>query len=137
MAIPNGAGGYQITSGNGEVVLSVQGAPVAKTAAATLTADELTSGIITADLSGNVNITLPIVVGAGGVAGVNDVVSSARVNSAFSVSIINLTASTHVATVVAGTGWTIVGSAAVGAASSGRFLARKTSDTTYTLYRVA
>ena len=38
MALPNGAGGYQLGDGNiGEAVLSVQGAPTAVAAAATMT----------------------------------------------------------------------------------------------------
>ena len=136
MALPNGAGGYQVGDGNlSEVQLGVQGAPVALTAAATLTAQQLTAGIIT--YTGAVaNIQLPIVVTAGGVTGVNDVVSSAKTDSSFDVVVINI-GGTNTATVTAGTGWTLVGSAAVAAGVSAQFLARKTSDTTYTLYRVA
>ena len=47
MAIPNGAGGYQLGDGNlSEVNIGVQAAPVSKAAAATLTAAELTNGIV-------------------------------------------------------------------------------------------
>ena len=42
MALPNGAGGYQVGDGNlSEVNMGVQSAPVALTAAATLTAAQL------------------------------------------------------------------------------------------------
>jgi hypothetical protein len=58
------------------------------------------------------------------------------VNAAFDFHIIN-TGGTNAATVVVGTGWTIVGTAAVSANTSGRFRARKTGDGTWTLYRVA
>ena len=48
MALPNGAGGYQLGDGNlTEIILGTQPAPTAKTAAATLTAAELATGIIT------------------------------------------------------------------------------------------
>jgi len=130
MALPNGAGGYQLGDGNlTEVTMGVQGTPVAKTAAAVLTAAELTSGIIT--YTGAVaNLTLPTV------ALTEALVSSAKDNSSFEVVIINIGA-TNAATVVVGTGWTIVGAAAVSAGTSGQFLARKTGDLAWTLYRVA
>ena len=140
-ALSTGTGGYQYTAGDvNEAAMGVQVAPVAKTAAATLTSQELVKGILTTSLSGAVDITLPLVVtdtAAPTVLGINDVVPSAKVNSSFDWNVINLTASTHAATVVVGTGWTIVGAAAVAAASSGHFRARKTSDTTWTLYRIA
>ena len=130
MALPNGSGGYQIGDGNlTEALLDVQDAPVALTAAATLTAAQLVNGLITVSLTGaGANIQLPIVVTASGVTGVNDVVSSAKTNSAFEFNVINLTASSYAATVTVGTGWTIVGAAAVSAATSGHFMARKTSE---------
>lgn len=130
MAIPNGAGGYQIGDGNlGEVDIHTQGAPVAKTAAATLTAAELTNGIVTYT-GAAVNLTLPTV------ADLEVLVSSAKVNSCFDFSIIN-TGATNAATVVVGTGWTLVGVAAVSAVTSATWRARKTGDGTWTAYRLA
>ena len=139
MALPNGAGGYQVGDGNlSEIQLGTQAAPIALTATSnTLTATQLTGGIITSTNASAVAITLPIVVTAGGVTGVNDVVSSAKTNSSFEVVIINLGSASGEVTVGVGTGWTIVGAATVAISTSARFLARKTSDTTYTLYRVA
>lgn len=136
-----GTGGYQFTAGDlNEVAMGVQVAPAAKTAAATLTSQELVRGILTTTLTGAVDITLPLVVtdsAAPTVLGVNDVVPSAKVNSSFDWYVINLTGATHAATVVIGTGWTIVGAAAVSAATSAHFRARKTSATTWTLYRIS
>ena len=130
MAIPNGAGGYQVGDGNiSEVDIYTQGAPVAKTAAATLTAAELTNGIITYT-GAAVNLTLPTV------ADLEVLVSSAKVNSCFDFSIIN-TGATNAATVVVGTGWTLVGVAAVSAVTSATWRARKTGDGTWTAYRLA
>lgn len=130
MAIPNGAGGYQLGDGNlSEVNIGVQSAPVAKTAAATLTAAELTNGIVTYT-GAAVNLTLPTV------ADLEVLVSSAKVNSCFDFSIIN-TGATNAATVVVGTGWTLVGVAAVSAVTSATWRARKTGDGTWTAYRLA
>jgi hypothetical protein len=131
MALPNGSGGYQIGDGNlGEANLFVQGAPTALTAAATLTAAQLSAGLFTYN-GAAVDLTLPTVALLEA-----DVSSAEKVNSAFQFTIINIGA-TNAATVVVGTGWTIVGAAAVAAATSARFLARKTGTGTWTLYRVA
>jgi hypothetical protein len=131
MALPNGAGGYQLGDGNlGEANLFVQGAPTALTAAATLTAAQLSAGLFTYT-GAAVDLTLPTVALLEA-----DVSSAEKVNSAFQFTIIN-TGATNAATVVVGTGWTIVGAAAVAAATSARFLARKTGTGTWTLYRVA
>ena len=131
MALPNGAGGYQLGDGNvGEANLTVQGAPTALTAAATLTAAQLSNGLFTYT-GAAVNLTLPTVADLeAGIA------SAQKVNAAFEFGVINI-GGTNAATLVVGTGWTIVGAAAVAAATSARFLARKTGDGTWTLYRVA
>jgi hypothetical protein len=131
MALPNGAGGYQVGDGNvGEANLTVQGAPVALTAAATLTGAQLSNGLFTYT-GAAVNLTLPTVADLEA-----DVSSAQKVNSAFQFGIINI-GGTNAATVVVGTGWTIVGVAAVSANTSAQFLARKTGDGTWTAYRVA
>ena len=130
MALPNGSGGYQVGDGNlAEVNMSVQATPVAKTAAAVLTAAELTTGIVT--YSGAVaNITLPTV------ALTEALVSSAKVNSSFDFSILNI-GGTNTATVVAGTGWTLVGVVTVLALVSSTWRAVKTGDGAWTAYRLA
>ena len=130
MALANGSGGYQVGDGNlAEVNMSVQATPVAKTAAAVLTAAELTTGIVT--YSGAVaNITLPTV------ALTEALVSSAKVNSSFDFSILNI-GGTNTATVVAGTGWTLVGVVTVLALVSSTWRAVKTGDGAWTAYRLA
>ena len=61
MALPNGAGGYQLGDGNiGEAVLSVQGAPTAVAAAATMTAAELANGLFVFNGTAG-SLTLPTV----------------------------------------------------------------------------
>jgi hypothetical protein len=131
MALPNGAGGYQIGDGNlGEANLTVQGAPTALTAAATLTAAQLANGLFTYT-GAAVNLTLPTVADLEA-----DITSAQKVNAAFEFGIINI-GGTNAGTLVVGTGWTIVGVAAVSANTSARFLARKTGDGAWTAYRVA
>jgi hypothetical protein len=130
MALPNGAGGYQVGDGNlSEVILGTQPAPTAKTAAATLTAAELATGIITYT-GAAVALTVPLGTD------LDAAFTSMKVNSSFDFFIIN-TGATNAATVTANTGCTLVGTAAVSAATSCQWRVRKTADATYVFYRVA
>ena len=131
MALPNGAGGYQVGDGNqGEVVLFPQGAQAAYTAAAApLLSQDLAGGIITYNAAGANNLQLPTV------ANLEVVAASANVDTAFDFSVASLGAGTG--TVTTNTGWTLVGSMAVATNVSGRFRARKTGDLSWTLYRIS
>jgi hypothetical protein len=130
MALPNGAGGYQVGDGNlTEVVLGVQSAPIAKTAAATLTAAELANGIITYT-GAAVNLTVPLGVD------IDAAFPSMKVNSCFDFYIINIGA-TNAATLTANTGCTLVGTAAVSAATSCNWRVRKSGDGTFVFNRIA
>lgn len=143
MALPNGAGGYQVGDGNlNEPIISYVAAPLTETgtSAVTLTAAEVTGGILIANPgTTGTTYTMPIVVTSGATTGVNDLVSSAKVGSTFNWVIINIGTTTGDITLAAGTntGWTIVGSLAIDNETSASFVARKTSDTTWTLYRTA
>ena len=129
MALPNGAGGYQIGDGNlSEVNIGVQSAPTSKAAAATLTAAELTNGIIIYS-GATASLTLPTV------ADTEALVSSAKTNSSFEVNFINTGAGTL--TVAAGTGWTLVGTVTSATLTSAAWRARKTGDSAWSLYRMA
>jgi hypothetical protein len=142
MALPNGAGGYQVGDGNlNEPVIGYLPAPTTETgtSAVTLTAAEVTGGILIANPGTTATTyTMPIVVTSGATVGVNDLVSSAKVGSTFNWVVVNIGTSTGDITMAAGTGtgWTIVGSLAINDGTSASFIARKTSDTTWTLYRV-
>ena len=136
MALPNGAGGYQIGDGNlNEVQLITQAAPPTATTGATLTVAQITGGILLGSPGTTASAyTLPAV------ATLEATVSSAKVNSAFDFSVCNVDgSSTGVITMTAGTGWTIVGLATIAATAgtTGSFRARKTGDGTWTLYRLA
>ena len=131
MALPNGAGGYQLGDGNvGEAQLTVQGAPTALTAAATVTAAQLANGLFTFDGTTG-NMTLPTV--ADLEAGIS---SASKVNAAFDFYVVNIDNADAI-TLAVGTGWTIVGAAAVSSATSAHFRARKTGDGTWTAYRMS
>ena len=130
MALPNGAGGYQLGDGNeSEINMVTQVTPTAKTAAATLTPAELATGIITYT-GAAVALTMPLGTD------IDAAFSSMKVNSSFDFYIIN-TGATNAATVTANTGVTLVGAAAVAAATSSNWRVRKTADNTFVAYRVA
>ena len=130
MALPNGAGGYQVGDGNlGEVTLSTSAIPTAYTAAATLTTADLAGGAVVYTSGSTADLTLPAV------SVVDADISSAKVNSSFEFSLI--ATSTGVPTIVVGTGWTLVGVGTGVASRSVLFRAVKTSATTYNLYRIA
>ena len=129
MAFPNGTGGYQVGDGNlTEVQLNTQTAPASKAAAATLTAAELTNGIVQYT-GASASLTLPTV------ADLEVLVSSAKNNSSFDVNFINTGAGTL--TIAVGTGWTLVGTVTSATLTSAAWRARKTGDGAWTLYRIA
>jgi len=130
MALSNGTGGYQIGAGaTDEAIMFVQGAPTALTAAATATASQLENGLFTFDgTAGNLSLPTVALMEAG-------MPSAQKVNSAFDFFVINLDASDAI-TLAVGTGWSIVGVAAVAAVTSAQFRARKTGDGTWTAYRI-
>ena len=130
MALPNGAGGYQVGDGNlGEVTLGTSAIPTAYTAAATLTTLDLAGGAVVYTSASTADLALPAV------SVVNTDISSAKTNSSFEFSLV--ATSTGVPTITAGTGWTLVGVGTGVASRSVLFRAVKTSATTYNLYRIA
>ena len=130
MALPNGAGGYQVGDGNlGEVTLGVSSIPTAYTAGVTLTSADLAGSLVVYTSASTADLALPAV------SVVNTDISSAKVNSSFEFALV--ATSTGVPTLTVGTGWTLVGSGAGVASKSVLFRAVKTSATTYNLYRIA
>jgi hypothetical protein len=133
MALSNGTGGYQIGAGaTDEAIMFVQGAPTALAAAATATAAQLQNGLFVFDGAAG-NLTLPTValLEAG-------MPSAQKVNSAFDFFVVNIDAGgSDTVTLAVGTGWSIVGVAAVTVNTSAHFRARKTGDGTWTAYRIS
>ena len=130
MALPNGAGGYQLGDGNlSEVVLVTSATPTAYTAGVTLTAADLAGGLIVYTSASTANLALPTAAAA------DEAFSSAKPYSAFDISLI--ATSTGVPTITAGTGWTLVGVGTGVASKSVLFRAVKTGDASWSLYRIA
>jgi hypothetical protein len=138
MAFPTSGGGYQLTDGNlNEPKIGVQPDPAVVTAAATLTAAQVLTGLLivsTAATTTNQAYTLPTV------ASLEAALVNPKLNSTIEFVVINLGTSSGTATMTTNTGWTVaatLGAVAVAVTASGRFLGRKTSDTGWTLYRIA
>jgi hypothetical protein len=128
--LPNGAGGYQIGDGNlNEPDLFIQQLPITLAAPATVTAQQLSSNNMIVYTGAAGAITLPTAVS------LDAYVSSAVVNHSFEFYVINTSANT--ATVTAGTGWTLVGVAAISTLTSATWRARKAGDGSWTAYRLA
>ncbi len=142
MALPNGAGGYQLGDGNlSEITFTTQVAPDALSGATvTVTAANLAKGVVTMDSGGTDAGTYTFPTGAL----IDAAFTSLKVDSAFDVSFINIgdNAANDV-TFGAGAGNTLVGNAVVqdgataAANTSGVFRFRKTGDAAYTIYRIS
>jgi len=88
-----------------------------------------TDGIVSATPTTGRNIQAPTA------ANIIALASNYAVGDSFEVTLINLAANTHALTLTVNTGLTIVGSAAVPAASSGTFVVRIASSTAVVCYR--
>jgi hypothetical protein len=110
-----------------------QVAPTAKTTTGTLTIAELLTLILTVTSATAVSLTLP----TGTLSDAGILSGALAVNEAFEWYIINLGSSSGAATLVAGTGHTIVGSAITAISTSSRWLTRKTATNTFVTYRIA
>ena len=135
MALPNGAGGYQVGDGNrNEVRMGYGAAPQTATSTATLTAAQITGGILYANPSTSAaTYTLPTA------SDIDNAVPSATTGSTFDLSIVNVGTSSGTVTLSMGTGVTDGGNAAVAVAvtSSAAFRFRKTGDGAWSVYKIA
>jgi hypothetical protein len=135
MALPNGAGGYQVGAGNRqETLMSAMAAPQTATATATLTAAQVVNQMLVANPSATAaTYTLPT-----GVL-IDAAVPNATVGSTFDLSIVNIGTDSGAVTLAVSTGVTNGGNAlvAIAVATSSLFRFRKTGDGTYVVYRVA
>ena len=134
MALPNGAGGYQVGAGNrAETVMGAADAPQTATATATLTAAQILGGMLVANPSTSAaTYTLPTAVA------IDNALPNATAGSTFDLAIVNIGTSSGTVTLSLGTGITDGGNALVALAvtSSGLFRFRKTADGAYTVYRI-
>lgn len=136
MALPNGAGGYQLGDGNlNELRIGYSAAPQSVAATATLTAAQATGGLLLvgAGATAAQTYTLPTA------AAIDAVVTSAKVGSTFTLTLVNTGTSSGTGALALGTGITDGGNATVAVAitAAGQFLFRKTGDAAWTVYRIA
>jgi hypothetical protein len=137
MALPNGAGGYQVGDGNiNDPLIDLIDVPVSVTTAATLTAAQVLNGLILANsgITASVNYTLPTVADLEA-----RLINSDRIGTSFSFRVVNLGTSSGTAVLVTNTGWTITGSLTmtIPVTTGAQLVARKSADGAWTLYRVA
>jgi hypothetical protein len=136
MALPNGGGGYQVGTGNlDEPLIDAIPLPVSVTATATLTAAQVLNGVILANsgVTTTQTYTLPTVTQLEAVLSNSD-----KVGTSFLFRVVNLGTSTATAVIAAGTGWTVSGSLTmtIPITTGAAFIARKSADGAWTLYRV-
>jgi hypothetical protein len=136
MAIPNGAGGYQVGDGNvSDPLIDLTAEPISITATATLTPAQVLNGLILANsgITSAQTYTLPTVSDLEAV-----LVNSERIGTTFSFKLVNLGTSSGTAIVAAGTGRTVSGSLTmtIPVTTGAELLARKTAAGAWTLYRV-
>ena len=135
MALPNGAGGYQVGAGNRqETIMGAFAAPQTATSTATLTAAQITGGMLVANPSTSAaTYTLPTA------AQIDAAVPNATVGSTFDLNVVNVGTSSGTVTLATATGLTDGGNAfvAVAITSSAAFRFRKTADGDWTVYKIA
>lgn len=136
MALPNGAGGYQNNAGNpSEPIISLTDAPISVTGTATLTAAQLINGLLLvgSGASSAQTYTLPTVALLEAA-----IPNTDRIGTTFQFRVVNLGTGSGTAIIAAGTGWTVTGSLTmtIPATTGALLVARKTSATTWVLYRV-
>ena len=140
MALPSIGGGSQVGDGNlTERKLGTQAAPQTATSTATLTAAQVTGGLLVGNPSTSAaSYTMPTATA------IDAVLTNAKVDSTFDLTVVNIGTSSGVITMVVGTGITAVGNllvaitgSAAGVGGAAQFRFRKTADAAWTCYRIA
>ena len=137
MALPNGAGGYQLGDGNvNDPFIDLTADPVAVTATATLTPAQVLNGLILANsgvTAAAQTYTLPTVADFEAV-----LINSDRIGTTVTFRVVNLGTSSATAIISAGTGWTVSGSLTmtIPVTTGAQMVARKSAAGAWTLYRV-
>ena len=135
MALPNGAGGYQLGDGNlNELTIGYAAVPQTATSTATLTVPQVTGELLVANPSTSAaTYTLPTA------AAIDAVVTSAKPGSTFTLNIVNIGTSSGTVTLALGTGITDGGNAlvAIAVTASAQFTFRKTGDAAWVVYKTA
>jgi hypothetical protein len=133
MALPNGAGGYQLGDGNlTEAVMGVQTIPATLTGDTTLTAAQVAVGLVVCKKASDATLTVTLPTAAL----LDAAVPSAKVGSSFDLTICNdnNTGSSSTVPVTTGTGITVVGSVTVPRFGAHTYRFVKTGDATYSAF---
>ena len=133
MALPNGAGGYQVGDGNlTEAHLVVQTIPTSLTADTTLTAAQVAVGLVVCAKASDATLTVTLPTAAL----LDAAIPSAKVGSAFELTICNNnnTGASSTVPVTTGTGITIFGSVTVPRFGAYTYRFVKTGDATYSAF---
>ena len=136
MALPNGAGGYQVGDGNlNELTLGYSAAPVTATSTATLTVAQVLGEYLVANPGSSTAATYTLPTAAA----IDAVLTSAKIGSTFTLNVVNIGTSSGTAALALGTGITDGGNALVVVAvtASAQFTFRKTGDAAYSVYKTA
>lgn len=133
MALPNGAGGYQVGDGNlTEALLGVQTIPTTLTADTTLTAAQVAVGLVVCKKATDATLTVTLPTAAL----LDAAITSAKVGSSFELTICNNNDSGASSTVpiTTGTGITIFGNVTVPRFGANTYRFVKTGDAAYSAF---
>ena len=133
MALPNGAGGYQIGDGNLlEAQLTVQTIPTTLTGDTTLTADQVVVGLVVCNKGSDAKLTVTLPTAAL----LDAAVPSAKVGSSFELTICNNnnSGSSSTVPVTTGTGITIFGSVTIARFGGHTYRFVRTGDAAYSAF---
>ena len=133
MALPNGAGGYQVGDGNlNEAVMGVQTISATLTGDTTLTAAQVAVGLVVCQKASDATLTVTLPTAAL----LDAAVLSAKVGSAFELTICNdnNTGASSTVPVTTGTGITIVGSVTVPRHGAYTYRFVKTGDNAFSAF---
>lgn len=133
MALPNGAGGYQLGDGNlTEAVLGVQSIPTTLTGDTTLSAAQMAVGLVVCQKASDATLTVTTATGAQ----LDTAIPSAKVGSSFNLTICNNnnSGSSSTVPVTAGTGITVYGSVTVPRFGAYTYKFVKTGDATWSAF---
>jgi hypothetical protein len=133
MALPNGAGGYQVGDGNlTEAVMGVQTIPTTLTGDTTLTAAQVAVGLVVCQKASDATLTVTLPTAAL----LDAAIPSAKVGSSFNLTICNNnnTGASSTVPVTTGTGITIYGSVTVPRFGAYTYRFVKTGDAAYSAF---
>ena len=133
MALPNGAGGYQVGDGNlTEAVMGVQTIPATLTGDTTLTAAQVAVGLVVCKKASDATLTVTLPTAAL----LDAAVPSAKVGSSFDLTICNdnNSGSSSTVPVTTGTGITVLGSVTVPRHGAHTYRFVKTGDAAYSAF---